>query len=84
MSHSGSEKPDSHPLTIVKGIKVNQVVTANEVPPVGLTPDTPEDLHEIQGIQWTKMTVEQRKKLLLQQLDLSGLDKWSDRNQAAA
>ena len=27
--------------------------------------------------------VEQRKELLFQQLDLSGLDKWSDRNQAA-
>ena len=31
-----------------------------------------------------RMTVEQRKKLLFQQLDLSGLDKWSDRNQAAS
>ena len=30
------------------------------------------------------MIIEQRKKLLFQQLDLSGLDKWSDRNQAAA
>ena len=47
-------------------------------------PNTLEKLDEIQGIQWTKMTVEQRKKLLFQQLDLSGLDKWSDRNQAAA
>ena len=38
----------------------------------------------IQGIQQTKMMVEQRKKLLFQQLDSSGLDKWSDRNQVAA
>ena len=30
------------------------------------------------------MMVEQRKELLFQQLDLSCLDKWSDRNQAAA
>ena len=30
------------------------------------------------------MTVEQRKELLFQQLDLSGLDKWSDGIQAAA
>ena len=29
------------------------------------------------------MMVEQRKKLLFQQLDLSGLDKWSDGNQVA-
>ena len=30
------------------------------------------------------MVVGQRKKLLFQQLDLSGLDKWLDGNQAAA
>ena len=30
------------------------------------------------------MMVEWRKELLFQQLDLSGLDRWSDRNQAAA
>ena len=30
------------------------------------------------------MMVEQRKKLLFQPLDLSGLDKWSDGNQTAA
>ena len=71
-------------ITITKGIKVTQVVAANAVPPVEVAPNTLEKLDEIQGIQWTKMMVEQRKKLLFQQLDLSGLDKWSDRNQAAA
>ena len=30
------------------------------------------------------MAVEQRKELLFEQLDLSGLNKWSDGNQAAA
>ena len=45
-------------------------------------PNTLEKLDEIQGIQWTKMMVGQRKKLLFLQLDLSGLDKWSDGNQA--
>ena len=30
------------------------------------------------------MSVEWRKELLFQQLDLSGLDKWSDTNQSAA
>ena len=29
------------------------------------------------------MMVEQRQKLLFQQLDLSGLDKWSDKSQVA-
>ena len=71
-------------ITIAKGITVTQVVAANVVPQVKLTPDTLEKLDEIQGIHWTKMTVKQRKKLLLQQLDLSGLDKWSDGNQVAA
>ena len=66
------------------GIKVTQVVAAKVVPPVKLTPNTLEKLDEIQGIQQNKMMVGQRKKLLFQQLDLSGLDKWSDRNQAAA
>ena len=55
-------------ITIAKGIKVTQVVAANVVPPLEVTPDTLEKLDKIQGIQWTKMTVEQRKKLLFQQL----------------
>ena len=70
-------------ITIAKGVKVTQVVAANAVPPVKLAPNTLEKLDEIQGIQQTKTMVEQRKKLLFQQLYLSGLDKWSDRNQAA-
>ena len=52
------------PITITKGVKVTQVVAANVVPPVEVTPNTLEKLDEIQGIQWTKMMVEQRKKLL--------------------
>ena len=60
------------------------MVVVNVVPPVEVTPGTLKKLDEIQGIQQTKMMVEQRKKLLFQQLDLSGLDKWSDRSQAAA
>ena len=72
------------PITITKGIKVTQVVVVNAVPPVKLTPNTLEKLDEIQGIQQTKMTAGQRKKLLFQQLDLSGLNKWSDGNQVAA
>ena len=54
------------------------------VPSVDVTPHTLEKLDEIQAIQQTKMMVEQRKKLLFQQLDLSGLDKWSEWNQVAA
>ena len=39
------------PITITKGIKVTQVVVANVVPPVEVTPGTLEKLDEIQGIQ---------------------------------
>ena len=54
------------------------------VPPGEVAPGTLEKLDEIQGIQQTRMLVEWRKELLFQQLDLSGLDRWSDGNQAAA
>ena len=60
-------------ITITKGIKVSQVVTANAVPPVELAPGTWVALDKMQGIQWTKMLVERRKEVLLQQLDLSGI-----------
>ena len=72
------------PIPITKGIKVTQVAVVNAVPPVEIAPGTLEKLDEMQGIQQTRMTVEQRKELLFQQLNLSGLDKWSDRNQTAA
>ena len=71
-------------ITNAKGFKVTQVVAGNVVPSVKVTPDTLQKLDEIQGIQWIKMMVWQRKKLLFQQLDLSELDKWSDGNQTAA
>ena len=72
------------PITITKGVKITQVVAANAVSPVEVTPNTVEKWNEIQGIQETKMMVDQRKNLLFQQLDLSGLDKSPDRNQVAA
>ena len=72
------------PITIAKGIKVTTFVAENVVPPVEMAPGTLEKVAEIQGIQQTRIMIERRKELLSQQLDLSGLDKWSDRNQAAA
>ena len=70
-------------ITINKDIKVTQVVAANVVPPVELAPRTLEELEEVQGIQWAKISVERRKEVLLQQLDLSGHDRWSEANQTA-
>ena len=71
-------------ITIAKGIKVTQVVAANVVPPVKLTPETLERLDKIQGSQQMRISVEWRKETLFQQLDLSGLEGWSGGNQAAA
>ena len=71
------------PITIVKGIKVTQVVAVNAVPPVEMAPRTLEKLDKMQGIQQTRMSVEWRE-VLFQQLDLSGLKgKWPEENQAA-
>ena len=50
------------PITIGKGIKVAQVVAANRVPPVEDMPRTLEKLDEMQGIQWTEMSIAQRKR----------------------
>ena len=72
------------PVTIAKDAKVTQVVAMNVVPPVELAPRTLEGLDEVQGIQQNKMLVERRKEVLLQQLDLSGLDGWTEVNQAAS
>ena len=71
------------PVTIAKDIKVTQVVVANAVPPVELALRTLKELDKVQGIQETKMSVERRKEVFLQQLDLPGLDGWSKANQVA-
>ena len=75
VSHVVGKTLTAIPITIAKGIKVTQVVAVNAVPPVIL--DTLEKLEEIQV---SCGQFGQRKKLLFQQLNLSGLDKWSDRN----
>ena len=72
------------PITITKGVKVTQVVAANAMPKVEVVPRTLEKLYEMQGIQQTRMSVQQRREVLFQQLDLSGLEGWSNKDQAAA
>ena len=71
-------------ITIAKGIKIPQVVATNAVPSVELAPGTLGVLDTVQGIQQTKMLVERRKEVLLQQLDLSGLVGWSKAKQVTA
>ena len=50
------------PITIAKGVKVTQVVTANAVLKVEVATRTLEKLDEVQGIQQTKMSVERRRE----------------------
>ena len=61
-------------ITTTNGVKVAREVAANVVPPVELVPRALEGLDEVQGIQQTKMSVEKRREVFLQQLDLSGLE----------
>ena len=67
------------PITIAKGIKVTWVVATNAVLQMEVAPGTLEKLHKMQGIQRTRMSVEWRREVLFQQLDLSGLEGWSDK-----
>ena len=71
------------PITIAKGIKVTQVVAANAVPQVEVVTRTLEKLDKMQGIQWTRMSVEWRREVLFQQLDLYVLEGSSNENQVA-
>ena len=68
------------PITITKGIKVTQVVVPQMEVALGIL----EKLDEIQGIRQTRMSVEWWKETFFQLLELSGLERWSDKNQAAA
>ena len=70
-------------ITILKGVKIVQVAAVNAIPKLGVAPGMLEKLDEMQGIQRAKMSVEQRKEVLFQQLNLSGLEGWSAKNQAA-
>ena len=54
------------------------------MPPVELAPRALEELDEMQGIQQTKISVERRKEVFLQQLDLPGLEGWSEADQLTA
>ena len=58
-------------VTITRGVKIAWVVAANAIPQVEASPETLEKLDELQGIQRSKMSDEQRKEALFQQLDLS-------------
>ena len=61
-------------IIIGKVIKVAWVVAANRVLPVEVMSGTLEKLDKMQGIWWTRMSIDHRKETPLQQLDISGLE----------
>ena len=67
-------------ITIAKDVKVTWVVATNVVPQVEVVLGTLEKLEEMQGVQQTRMSVEQRKERIFQQQDFSGLEEWSVKN----
>ena len=61
------------PIIIAKGVRITQVIAANAIPQVGVSPGILEKLDKMQGIQTSRMSVEQRKEACFWQLDLSSL-----------
>ena len=48
--------------TMAEGINITQLIVINAVSLVKLVPRTLKEIDEVQGIQWTKMSVERREK----------------------
>ena len=60
-------------FTITRRVKITWVVAVNAIPQVEASPGMLDKLDKMQGIQMSKLSVEQRKEVLFQHLDLSGL-----------
>ena len=84
MSCSSSKEPDGHSDHYHQGCLNHSGSGCKCSALVEVVPRTSKELDEVQGIQQTKMLVERRREVLLQQLDLSDLEGWSKANQAAA
>ena len=74
------------PITLKKNTAVAGVVAPYAVSNIQVLPGTVEQLDAAQGIQMgrTKMTVEQQKEALFEQLDLNSLDSWTPSSRAVA
>ena len=71
-------------IKICKNEPVARVVTGNAIPTTELIPGTLEALDEMQGVKRRKLPPTERQKLLMEKLDLSGLEAWSPENAEAA
>ena len=66
----------AYPQTMKMKIPIARVVAANHMQEVQMWPGTMDTLDEVQGIQTSKMTTEQRQEKLFEKLDLSSLGSW--------
>ena len=84
MNCSSGQKPDGHSNHYCQGHQSHPGSSFKCGSPVEVVSGTLEKLDEMHSIQQTRVSVQKRREVLFQQLDLSGLEGWSDKNQAAA
>ena len=75
-----------HTIVIKKGTTVARMVAANEVPETVVTDST---VGALQTLRWAKegharLTIRERRKILFEKLELSGLKSWTEENEEKA
>ena len=75
-----------HPIVLSKGAAVARMIAANEVPRTVVADGT---VGTLQTCRWTKegragLSVAERKKILFEKLELSGLKSWTEENKQKA
>ena len=83
MSCSHGEKPDCHSNHLHQGHQSHTSSSFKCGAPGESLPGTLEKLDGLEGIWQIRMSVEWRREVLFQQLDLSRLEGWFDKNHAA-
>ena len=93
MYNCGSQKTDvqlyntnDNPIVLKKGTPVARMVAANEVPETVVADGT---VGALQTCRWAKeghtgLSVEERRKVLLKKMELSGLKSWTEENKEEA
>ena len=93
MYNCGSRKTDvqlyntkDHPIVLKKGTSVARMVAANEVPGTVVADGT---VGALQACRWAKeghtgFSIEDRRKVLFEKLELSSLKSWTEKNKEKA